>query len=273
MRRMGGVIAWIDARRLDRALMRFEAAVDGGASPLQVLAALDLVMVVTDLGAPRVMEIAEIDLVEDGYRPRLVFASGLPPVPNVLVPVAAPSFVAELVQAGLGVLADELRHAVPSRNETRAAPEPRKAAPRAEPREAREPRENREPRAEPRESREPRVEPRESRESRIEPRQDILEAAAAAAPAPQIDQSLADAPPPGWELDQVPDDQLGPGESGTASPDDATLAAAFGLGPPPRPPGVRPGQESRTFEDALRRARAREQEQADELPPPQDDDA
>ncbi|HET6343357.1 MAG TPA: hypothetical protein VFH51_00440, partial [Myxococcota bacterium] len=60
MGRLCGVMAWCEARRLDRALMRFEAGIEAqgrGATPLHVLAGLDLVVVATQHGGPRVREI------------------------------------------------------------------------------------------------------------------------------------------------------------------------------------------------------------------------
>jgi hypothetical protein len=128
LRERSGVVGWIDARRLDRALMRFELGF-GGAAPLQVLAALDLIVVVSDRPAPHVTEVAEVVLADDGYRPRLLFASGLPPVPSALVPVEAPSFVTELLHAGFAVLADELRHAGPASRRVEVPAPPRDSPP------------------------------------------------------------------------------------------------------------------------------------------------
>ncbi len=223
LRAASGVAAWIEARRLDRALLRFEAEAEqaGGASaPLHVLAAIDLVVV---MAGARVREVAEIELVDNGYRPRLLFASGLPPVPDALVPVAPPTFLAELTQAGFRVLADELAHIGGGRRQERTeaptVPLPKRAGPVAAP--------------------------------------------AFDAPPVPIDPALADAPPPGWELDRLAHE---PGEvgEGAVSAEDAELAASFGLGPPPPPPGVASiGSEARersTFEEALRRARERARE-------------
>jgi len=241
MSRHSGVVAWIDARRLDRALIRFEAALNtehpAAPTPLQILAALDLVVVVSEQGGPRVTEVAEIDLVEDGYRPRLLFAAGLPPVPTALVPVGRPSFLAELDRAGMTVLADELRHAVVAPSvETPVRPPLPSAV----------------------------VEP-SARRAPSERREAAAAGVAAAARAPRlVESTLADPnTTPGWELDRgdADDSEV---DSSTSSPDDAVMAAAYGLGPPPRPAGVRPLAESRQFEDALRRAREREGSADDE---------
>jgi hypothetical protein len=201
--------------------MRFELGAGEAAATLSVLAGLDLVVVVSAEPSLRVTEVAEMALVVDGYRPRLLFASGLPPVPMALVPVAAPGFAPELAQAGFGVLADELRHAVP---------EPRQSEPAV----------GNEP--------QPRVEamPRRARAPAVEP-----------SAAPPLGPGLDDSPPPGWELDQLGAELPSELDDGrTTSADDAAMAAAYGLGPPPRPSGVRPlASQGRTFQDALRRAR------------------
>ncbi|MEE8409986.1 MAG: hypothetical protein V3T05_10295 [Myxococcota bacterium] len=248
MSQASGVVAWMDAGRLDRLLMRFEAEAERVrvSSPLQVMAAVDLVVVMTAGRGARVHQVAEIDMVEDGYRPRLLFSTGVPPVPSALVPVSLPSFVDDLDRAGHTVLADELRHA--------AAPvEP---APMAAPAAA-------QPPAAP----EPCLAPTPVVEVGAAPR------------APRIDPSLQGAPPPGWELDQISvketDGETHGEDSSTASPEDASLAATFGLGPPPPPPGVSPMvaeamRSEPTFEDALRRARERddelrEQEESDDV--------
>lgn len=118
-----GLVGWLDARRLDRVLVRYEAAIDSALphaqSPLQVISGLDIVVVVRSSGsntAPRVQELAEITMSADGYRPQLLFSTGLPPSPTALTPLAAPSFLDELAASGFGVLADELRAAVPRRS-------------------------------------------------------------------------------------------------------------------------------------------------------------
>src|SRR6185295_15737113 len=93
-----------------------EAAIDVRApraqAPLQVVAGVDLVAVL-QAGATRMREIAEITMAADGYRPQLLFSTGVAPSPLSLVPLAAPTFIDELGAAGFGVLADELRAVVP----------------------------------------------------------------------------------------------------------------------------------------------------------------
>ncbi len=109
-----GVVGWVDARRLDRVLVRYEAAVDPGAqTPLHVVAGVDLVVVLQGVGGAKVREIAEITMAADGYRPQLLFATGMPPSPQALVPLASPTFIDELAAHGFGVLADELKAIAP----------------------------------------------------------------------------------------------------------------------------------------------------------------
>jgi hypothetical protein len=228
------VIAWVDARRLDRALIRYEAAAAPAGSspaPIHVLAAIDLVVVLEDFGGPRVAEIAEIALVEDGYRPRLLFASGRPPVTSALIPLAAPSFINDLERSGQTVLADELRHADASRA---AAPSSPVNAVAAAPRH-----------------------PARGERLVVPARPDV----AAAEPPPSVvspprASELVDAAVPGWELDQAGDDAT-TNEVGAVSADDAALAATYGLGPPPRPASLRSAADTRGFEEALKRARER----------------
>lgn len=213
-----GVVGWVDARRLDRALMRLELGF-GDAAPLSMLAALDLAVVVSDQPGVQVVEVAELTLADEGYRPRLLFSTGFPPVPASLVPVQAPSFLAELARAGFGVLADELRH---------AAPAPRRAEPSAA----------------------PPIEPTRRRSDELSPR------AASRAPSPTPAAVSEDSPPPGWEIDRMGAVEAADGGA-NQSAEDANLAATFGLGPPPRPATLRQGEAGRSFDEALQRARAR----------------
>jgi hypothetical protein len=237
-----GVAAWIDAGRLDRALLRFEAGVEqafrGATAPLRVLGGIDLVVVVGDAGGVRVRQIAEICLADEGYRPRLLFTTDVPPVPTALVPVAAPGFLDELAHSGHQLLADELRHAVPPERAQAVVPPPE--APEVAPVQT---------------VAEPQPGPRAPPDPLVE--------------MPTPDPALVDAPPPGWELDQLGDEVAG--DTMRSSPEAAALAASFGLGPPPPPPGVAPiGPEvvsgeapvvaPPSFEEAMARARERDAE-------------
>ena len=215
MGRQSGLVAWIDAGRLDRALVRFEAGIGsfaaGQPAPLHVLAGLDLVVIATHAGGPRLREIAEIILVADGYRPNLLFASGMAPAPSALVPVAVPSFVDELAQAGHSILADDLRHAAGTARP--AAPVGRQSIEVAEPALA------------------PRSSPAAATRAAPRPPQ----AMEAAGPPTVIDSE------PGWELDKMLTDDFPEGLPAAGTVEEATLAATLGLGPPPRPGFVKAG--------------------------------
>ena len=227
-----GVIGWMDAPRLDSALLRLEAAIErahpGSTTPLQILASVDLVVVLSGGEQPRVRQIVEIDVAEDGYRPRLLFLTGQAPVTTALVPVGLPSFIDELGDVGQNVLADDLRHAVGDTVPLPSQPLEQSTA--------------------------------WEHEELSPPRGVPIPAAQ---PAPVLDPDLASAPPPGWELDRLGDELLD-GQDEGSSPGHAVLAATFGLAPPPTPPGVSP-EAGPSFEDALRRAQDRDRELKAEL--------
>ncbi|MEO1483777.1 MAG: hypothetical protein AAFU77_16840 [Myxococcota bacterium] len=227
----GALVSWIGASRLDQALMRYEAAFER-ADPrlnaqLQVLVSVDLVVT---LSGGRVHHIAEVAMVEDGYRPRLLFAPGEAPMQNSLVPVDVPSFVHELRVAGQGPLAEELIHAagafVPPADPVTPRPTvPSTASP----------------------------PPVGSVAGSSVPKRPSGPSAAIARRSVSVEdmESLRDAPPPGWELDQLGDEDLPTLESEEQTADDAVLAATYGLAPPPRPRGV-PGE---AFNDILKKMR------------------
>ena len=65
------------------------------------------------------------------------------------------------------------------------------------------------------------------------------------------------------ELDRLGDEASEVVDGGAnVSSEDANIAAALGLGPPPRPVGVR--GDRRPFDEALRRARERDDEDSNE---------
>ena len=203
MGQLSGMIGWVDARRLDRALIRFEAGAEvlanRGNTPLHVLAGLDLVVVASQEGGPRVRQIAEITLIDEGYRPQLLFASGIPPAPTALMPLASPSFLGELALAGHTVLADELQAASRQKTPPSQTTSARVSKPSAPP---------------------------------VERRPVVHE------PAPPAVELGPDAlSQPGWELDRLEHSSShDPAASApTTTEEDATLAATYGLGPPPRP--------------------------------------
>ncbi len=276
-----GVVGWLDARRLDRVLVRYEASIDVRApraqAPLQVVAGVDLVVVLQGGGPPRVRELAEITMAADGYRPQLLFATGMAPSPYALVPLAAPSFIDELAAAGHGVLADELRAVVPratppdddhghmvSRARAIAAQldEEVEEVP-AEP--ARRPGRDSGHGRDPLGIREALRPQGRSVEQRSEPAVPEIPKA--------VVEALRHAPPPGWELDRLGDDNWGDDSAGGGNAEDAAMAATFGLAPPPRPAGYK--GEAVSFSELLKRAREREPHASDDnppLPPPPSDE-
>ena len=239
MRRGAGVVGWLDARRIDRALMRFEWAAQG-AGPLGVLAGLDLVVVMLARPQPRVIEVAEICLAEEGYRPTTLFACGRPPAPAALVPVLAPSFLGELRRGGDALLADELDAACGGTVAPMAV-----AAVAAAP-----------------------APPAVTPPSAQSPLRRPVAAARGRQTAAPVAPALSDAPPPGWELDQLGDDALAAEVATISDPDAAAMAATYGLAPPPRPPGAalaQGGVSDGTFSAALQRARERDAQLQAEL--------
>lgn len=252
-----GVVGWLDARRLDRGLIRFESAPGSPSGPMRVLAALDLVAVVALQPQPRVREIAEIALTEDGYRPLTLFATGHPPAPTALVPVAAPTFLDELRGANQSVLADELTHAVvyepmpaaERRPSAAAAPSHLPGADHGPPPGAADT-------------------PPPMAVARSEPPmpEPTIHSVAGGSPipnfrrAPSIEPAADDAPDPGWELDALGDEAIAQELASISDPDAAVMAASFGLGPPPRPSGMSGTGLGQNFTDALERARKRDAE-------------
>jgi hypothetical protein len=72
------------------------------------------------------------------------------------------------------------------------------------------------------------------------------------APTPLVERE--DAPPPGWELDQLPDEVMADEEVG-ASADDAVMAATYGLAPPPPPRANVGGDSEHDLEELLEAVR------------------
>lgn len=219
-----GAQAWLSAGRLERALMRLELASGHAASEaaVQLLAAVDLLVVVEGDEAPHIAQIAELTMVESGYRPCLLFSTGHAIAPQALVPLQAPSFTASLASIGEQALAADLTHAAQPSGQTPAS------APAAPP-----------PASAPVRSHAP-----------------ALKAHARPRPRPAPQPAPASDSQPGWELDRLlaaqPDEAQGIepisggfGEQGHAAEaaEAASLAAQFGLGPPP-PPRARPSRPS-----------------------------
>lgn len=225
--------AWIEAGRLERALMRFEwhtqrstTLVQPEQAALAVLAGIDLVVVVQPQDGIRITQICELVLAESGYQPLPLFRTGHRVAPQALIPVAIPSFTEQLAFCGLEILAEDLRHSVglsqPAPAQTDSAPiASGPASPDAGPVGG-----------------------------------NILRRGASASAAPRafVAQHLHSdrVSQPGWELDrllgdespladeeptlaqQPPETPKAPAEVAAAS-QAAALAAQFGLGPPPAP--------------------------------------
>ena len=241
-----GVIASIDSRRLDRALMRFELAlaqkVGADQAPLAVLASIDLVIVLDSLGSGHVAEVVELQYGEAGYCPVVLMCRGVEPMPEALVPIQAPGFLDELASLGLEGMAADYQNALPP--EIAVPTEPEVPAYAAEPEPDPEPvYEIQIPIAEPKRMRLPkmgavtmRANPADLRNGVVLPPPGMGPPgqgyAKEPAPTPLVERE--DVPPPGWELDQLPDELVGE-ETHIGSSDDAVMAATYGLAPPPAP--------------------------------------
>lgn len=213
-----GVVVAIDASRLDRALMRFELAASRhsaspGSGTLQVLAAVDVVVVLARPPTLKVQQIAEVVLVNEGYRPQILFSTGLPPMPQALVPLATPSFARDLVTNGYADFVEELRHAAPAATHDDAPTR------------------------------------------HYVPAQQVAPSRSAAAVPHNVVRPVSsvpvNGPAPGWELDEGSDTESSE-PLHEQSAEEATIAATYGLGPPPRPAGV---LADSSFEEILRKKR------------------
>ncbi|MEZ4270521.1 MAG: hypothetical protein R3C68_03515 [Myxococcota bacterium] len=250
MGRCCSVVGWFESRDLQQALVRFErcAADPLGSSSgaMQVLAAVDLVVVADNHRTPRVSQIAEICLTPEGYRPQILFTCGIDPMPQVLVPVAAPSFVNELREAGDSLLANELAMAAPSYS----SPQTRREATHAV-------------------GSTTEISlgyeggPPDNDNTELDKCQPRQEATTGPMDVPTQPTTVVKSPvtagvatEPGWELDQLDEAELE--KTYESHPDDAVMAATYGLGPPPKPFGSAPvgAAADRTFADALARAQA-----------------
>jgi hypothetical protein len=79
---------------------------------------------------------------------------------------------------------------------------------------------------------------------------------------------LKHAPPPGWELDRLGEEDWADDGSSPSNAEDAAMAATFGLAPPPRPVGYK--GEAVSFAELLKRTKERDGGHDDDnaLPPP-----
>ena len=244
--RSSGCVAYCDAFSVARALSRFESSFGrlSGDPATELLARLDLVGIVGPCADKRIRlrELYEIRLDADGYRPALLFKTGIAPFPEALVPVAAPEFAADLPALGFVELANEWQLFSPAP----LAPTPQPSAP-------------------------PTPTPGPPAGCRGSNACTDRQCSCRQTPPTPTLPSPPDAFPiaaPGWELDLLP--ALAP--ASTAPPaiasttpsevtrqrtEDATMAATYGLEPPPRPSGV-----SLNDDDDLKRALAHARDQA-----------
>ncbi len=251
---MQSVVAWIDSTRIDRTMMRYELAAGG---VVQVLASLDLLVVLSTGAVPRIEQVLEFTPSDDSYQGQLLFSTGIAPAPQTLTPLQQPSFINDLSACGHQAVAEELRHAT-------AAPTPQTASsitaqtslPAAPV--ITDPRDGEVPLS----TLEPHVEYTVRHEKPDTPTVTTEQAVYTVHP---------DAPPPGWELDQLGDDVVdandqdnhAPQEQG---PDASLMAATYGLAPPPRPNGVVSTKGVTTgFAEALARAKERDAQLQDSL--------
>ena len=258
-----GVIGSIDARRLDRALMRFELAlgqkVGAEQAPLAMLASVDLVVVLDSLGSGHVSEVVELRYDAGGYRPAILMCRGVEPMPEALVPVQSPQFLDELGALGLEDFVTDYRHALPPEPVGPeptpapvdvAPPEPELLMPEVEepaPPRRKFPKVKLPPmRANPADLRNGAVLPPPGLEPDARPQR------TAPVPTPLIERD--DVPPPGWELDQLPDEVVGEDDA-MGSADDAVMAATYGLAPPPVPKAVVGGESHHDLEELLEAVR------------------
>lgn len=259
-----GVVGYLSAGRLDRALMRFELLQPPHVSAaLAVLASIDLVVVMAAVPTQAaVAAIYELRLSDEGYRPVLLFGPGAEPFAQLLVPQALPSIVTELTALGEPALAAELRAAVGLTTQPSAPPSAPAAA-------VNPPAQGAKTRSQPRNDG-----PHAGLQGDFEPqpRRKMPARAAASAPGWELDRLGPALPPTGDDLaaEQPPAQPEGeqaslaaqrsaapsavpeaaavgaePESSSDAMPaadteahDHAALAAAYGLAPPPRPKGA-----------------------------------
>ena len=244
-----GVVGCVDGGRRERALARMENALSavGMTSPSRGLAgAVALVVSVAWRDGFRCTEISECVPTAEGTRSRVLFETGHAEAGGALVPVGRPSFLGELSALGMDGLAEAIIQATPE--ETSGTTERRKLS--------FSPSVPAEPSTLPLT---PAVEAAVPAES---PRVDVDLSRTMPRPPNYSPDSVSDASDtPGWELDRADQSGVVARESRgerTTTADDAVMAAAYGLEPPPRPTGVK-AVDNPNFQQALEEARLRDQ--------------
>jgi hypothetical protein len=240
-----GVVGCVDGGRRDRALTRMENALSGVGMPdasRGLAGAVDLVVTVAWRDGFRCTEISECVPTGQGVRSHVLFEAGHAEAGGALVPVGRPSFLGELASLGMDGLAEAIVQATvqaPARAEDSSSITFSPSVPT-------------EPSA-------PRLEAPVAAQS---PRVDVDLSRTMPRPPNYSPDSVADASDtPGWELDRAEQSGVVASESRaerTPSADDAIMAAAYGLEPPPRPSGVK-AVDNPNFQQALEEARLRDQ--------------
>ena len=279
-----GVVATVEATRLDRALMRLELGLveEYGAdqAALGMLAGVDLVVVMRPSGNRQVELVGEIVLDDHGYRPQVLASRGLGDLSEALVPVARPSFLGELEALGAHALVDDWAAVEVADDgfEEDEASDPYHVV--AEPPYIPEP--ELEPEAERKPSWKDYIEAARADATQVIPSIDIPKASDVAPlnlgpvlPPPTgmvvkaepgeeaqdsvepLIETLAEDVDPGWELDRLAEGEMSVNDSEGGGQEDAIMAAAYGLAPPPIPAGMAPVADPSLgphLEEARRRA-------------------
>lgn len=274
-----GVIANIDARRLDRALMRMELAfgekLGAEQAPLAMLASIDLVVVLGAEGSGRVEQIVELQFENSGYRPAVLMCRAIDPIREALVPIAQPSYLNELRELGLEELVEDYLHGLPVVESTDSEDSSQYETLEDETvLDDGSTYQIRLPEAPPTASALAKVltkiaptvsphllgNPANLRTGVVLPPPGMGQE-----PAPKLSSDAAqpralveseDEPPPGWELDQLPESSFAT-DVGQASYDDGVMAATYGLAPPPAPRAVDASSVHADLEELLEAARRR----------------
>jgi hypothetical protein len=269
-----GVIATLEATRLDRVLMRLELgfADDYGAdqAALGMLAGVDLVVVMRPNGARQVELVSEIVLDDHGYRPHVLATRGVGELADALVPVGCPTFLGELEALGAHALVDDWaavdggadpydepmddeddyeqleldveptptwKDYVAAAKADTTQPMPTVAMPRPID-----------------------VAPLNLGPVLPPPGGMVVQAEAGSEASDSVQplvEVLSDDVDPGWELDRLDDAEVVDDDESAGGQEDALMAATYGLAPPPAPAGIGPVGDSGFgphLEEARRRA-------------------
>jgi len=244
------VISCIPGGFRDKALRRINNAMLAVGMPGESEALLSAVDLVISLGwneGFRVQEIAEIVPAASGCEHRVLFESGDEEAPTALIPLYRPSYLSYFLNLGIGPFVDSLRRATVEPTARIAVipesiEEPKQSYDLPEPEEFNE---------EAYDLGEPEVS--------SAPQVDVdLSRTMPTRPTYSPDSIDSGAEPPGWELDQLPSEGADGGPAAAPTSEDAVMAAAYGLAPPPRPGGVKI-ENNPNFQKALQEAKVRDE--------------